>query len=191
VRIVNFATSKNPVVKSTMFLHQNIHKYNWTSPDGKNHNQIDHILIEKRWQWIILHVRSFREAHCDTDHYLKAAEVRERLAISKQAAQKFDGERFNLRKLNELEFRTQYQIEITNRGAALENLSDGDEINKAWVNIKENIKTSAKVSLGLHELKQHKPWFDEECLGFLDQKKQAKMQWVQDRSQNNVDKLKN
>jgi len=29
-------------------------------------------------------------------------------------------------------------------------------------------------------LKQHKPWFDEECLGFLDQRKQAKMQWVQD-----------
>jgi hypothetical protein len=28
---------------------------------------------------------------------------RERLAVSKQAAQKFDGERFNLRKLNELE----------------------------------------------------------------------------------------
>jgi len=31
---------------------------------------------------------------------------------------------------------------------------------------KENIKTSAKGSLGLQELKQHKPWFDEECLGF-------------------------
>jgi len=30
---------------------------------------------------------------------------------------------------------------------------------------KENIKNSAKESLGLHELKQHKPWFDE-CLGF-------------------------
>jgi len=29
----------------------------------------------------------------------------ERLAVSKQAAQKFDGERFNLRKLNELEIR--------------------------------------------------------------------------------------
>jgi hypothetical protein len=45
VRIINFATSKN-VVKSTMFLHRNIHKYSWTSPDGKNHNQIDHILID-------------------------------------------------------------------------------------------------------------------------------------------------
>jgi hypothetical protein len=25
----------------------------------------------------------------------------------------------------------------------------------------------ANRSLGLQELKQHKPWFDEECLGFL------------------------
>ena len=38
VRLVNFATSKNLVVKSTMFLHQNIHKHTWTSPDGKTHN---------------------------------------------------------------------------------------------------------------------------------------------------------
>jgi type I restriction-modification system DNA methylase subunit len=90
---------------------------------------------------------------------------RERLAACEQAAQKFDGERFNLRKLNEQEVRKQYQIEITNRFAALENLSDGENINRAWENIKENIKISAKGSLGLHELKQHKPWFDKECLG--------------------------
>jgi hypothetical protein len=34
--------------------------------------------------------------------------VRERLAVSKQAAQKLDGERFNLRKLNDLKVRKQY-----------------------------------------------------------------------------------
>jgi hypothetical protein len=49
VRIVSFATSKTLVVKSTMFPCQNIHKYTWTSPDGKTHNQIDHILINRRW----------------------------------------------------------------------------------------------------------------------------------------------
>ena len=42
VRIVNSAKSKNLVVKSMMFPHQNIHKYTWTSPDEKTHNQIDH-----------------------------------------------------------------------------------------------------------------------------------------------------
>jgi len=94
--------------------------------------------------------------------------VRERLAVSYQAAQKFDWERFNLRKLNELEVWKQYQTEIRDKFAALENLSDGEDINnRAWENIKENIKTSAKESLGLHELKQHKLWCDDECLGFL------------------------
>jgi len=66
-----------------------------------------------------------------------------------------------------LEVRKEYQIEITNRFAALENLSDGEDVNRAWENIRETIKTSAKESQGLHELKQNKPWFDEECLGFF------------------------
>ena len=98
--------------------------------------------------------------------------------------------RFNLGKLNELEVRKQYQIEITNQIAALDNLSDNKDINRAWENIKENIKTSAKESLGLCKLKQRKPWFDEECLHFLDQR-QAKMQWVQGPGQSNVANLSN
>jgi hypothetical protein len=40
-------------------------------------------------------------------------------------------------------------------------------------------------------LKQHKPWLYEECLRFLDQRKQAKMQWLQDPKQSNVDNLNN
>jgi len=44
------------------------------------------------------------------------------LAVSKESAQKFDRERFNLRKLNEMAVRKQYQIEISKRFAALENL---------------------------------------------------------------------
>jgi len=136
VSIVNFATSQNLVVKNTMFLHQNFLKYSLTSPDGKTHNQIDHILIDRRGHLSILYVRSFRVADCDTGHYLVVAKVRERLAVSKQAAQKFNGERFNLRKLNVLEVRKGYKIEITNRFAALGNLSDDKNINRAWENIK-------------------------------------------------------
>jgi hypothetical protein len=88
-----------------------------------------------------------------------------------------DGNRLNVRKLNELEGRKQYQVEITNRFAGLENLSDGKDINRAWENIKR-ISDPQLDSLGLHELKQHKPWFDEERLGFLNQRKQAKMQLI-------------
>jgi hypothetical protein len=44
VKVVNFVTSKNLTVKNTMFQHRNIHKFTWTSPDGKIRNQIEHIL---------------------------------------------------------------------------------------------------------------------------------------------------
>jgi hypothetical protein len=50
------------------------------------------------------------------------AKVRERLAVSKQEAQNFDEERYNLRKLRELEVRKEIQIKISKRFAALENL---------------------------------------------------------------------
>ena len=122
----------------------------------------------------MLDVRSFRGADCDIDHYLVIAKVTERLAVGKQATQRLDKQRFNLNKLNDMEVRIQYQIDITNRFAALENLNK--DVNRTWENIKENIKTSAKESLGVHEWKQHKPWFYEECLGFLDQRKRAKLQ---------------
>jgi len=102
-----------------MFPHRNIHKYTWTSSVGKTHNQIDHLLIDRRWHSSILDVRRFRGADCDIDNHLAIAKIRGKLAVGKQATQRFDRQKFILRKLNEPEFREYYQIEITNRFAAL------------------------------------------------------------------------
>jgi hypothetical protein len=103
------------------------------------------------------------------------AKFMERLAVRKRAAQKFDGDRFNLRNLNDREVRKQYHIEITNWFSTLETLNYDEDLNRVWESSKENIKTSAKESVGQYEMKQHKAWFDEECLGILDQIKQANM----------------
>jgi len=108
VRLVNFATSKNLVVKSTMFPHRNIRTYTWTYPDGKTHNHIGHMLKDRRWHSSVLDVGSFIGADSDKDHYLVIAKVKERLAVGKQAAQNFDRQRFNLMKLNEPEVREPY-----------------------------------------------------------------------------------
>ena len=95
-------------------------------------NQIAHILIDRRRHSSILDVQSFRGADCDTDHCLVVAKLRERLAVHKQATQKFEGERFNLRKLKEPEVKEKYQIEITNRFAALENSNVDEDVNRVW-----------------------------------------------------------
>jgi len=134
----------------TMFPPHNIHKYTWTSLDGRIHNQTDHILMEKRWYSNTVHVWSFRGADCDTDHYL--------VLVSKQAAQICYVERFNLRKLNYVEVKEQQQVKISNKFAALENLM---MMMMMW-KILQRIWQLQPQSLD-YELKQHKPQCDDEC----------------------------
>jgi len=65
--------------------------------------------------------------------------------------------------LNQLRHRVSWKwgITVSDRFAALESLNESEDI---WENISETIKTSAKQSPGLHEMKQLKPCFDEERL---------------------------
>jgi hypothetical protein len=91
------------------------------------------------------------------------AKLRERLSVSKRVAQMFDMQRFDLGKLNTEEVKEQYQVKISNRFAALENLDDNMAINRTWENTSMNIKNSTKERLDCYGLKQHKTWFDEEC----------------------------
>jgi len=62
-------------------------------------------LTDRRWHSSILHVQPFRTSEHNTNHYVVVAEVRERLSVSKCAAQKFCMDRCNLKKLNGVEVR--------------------------------------------------------------------------------------
>jgi hypothetical protein len=110
----------------------------------RKHNQIDHILVQRRRHSSVLDVRTYRAADCDSDHYLVVAKVRERQAVNKQKTQRFNMERFNLKKLNDVEGKEKFRVEVSNRFAALEDLDTEVEINSAWETITENIKISAK-----------------------------------------------
>jgi hypothetical protein len=123
--------------------------------------------------------------------YLEVAKVREGLAVNMLRSHSLHTERFNLKKLNDVEGKEQFRVEVSNRFAALEDLSIEVEINSALETIIENIKISAKEGLGYFELKKHEPWFDEGCSKLLDQRKQAKLQWLQEPSEINGDNLNN
>lgn len=57
---VNFATLYNLIVESTVVLYRNIHKYIWTSPDGKTHNLTYHVLVGEELHPNRDGIRSFR-----------------------------------------------------------------------------------------------------------------------------------
>jgi hypothetical protein len=95
-------------------------------------------------------------------------------------------ESFSFKKLNKIEGK-----EISSRFTAMESSGAAVDINRAWETVRQNIKISAKEGLGYYELKKHKPLFDEGCSKLLDQRKLAKLQWLQDPSEINGDNLNN
>ena len=66
-RLIDFAAANNLVISSTKFPHKKIHKSTWQHPNGKNENQIDHVLVDARHSHCVLDVRTFRGANIDSD----------------------------------------------------------------------------------------------------------------------------
>jgi hypothetical protein len=72
------------------------------------------------------------------------------MSINKLVEQKFDMEVFNLKNLNDIEVKEEYEVKNTNRFAALGNLAVDDymDISRAGESITENIRSSTTESLG-------------------------------------------
>jgi hypothetical protein len=75
VRVVNFAITRNLIVRSTTLPDHIIHKFTRTSPNGKSHSQIDHISTDRGGHSCILDGPSFRAVDCNTEHYLVVANL--------------------------------------------------------------------------------------------------------------------
>jgi hypothetical protein len=69
--------------------------------------------------------------------------------VGKQTAHRVYMETFNLKKLNEIEGKEKYCVEISNRFAALENLGTEVDVNKAWETIREKYKNFCQRGSGL------------------------------------------
>ena len=50
VVIRGIVPKRRAIKPSCQVPHRDIHKYTWTSPGGKTHNLIYHMLIDRRWQ---------------------------------------------------------------------------------------------------------------------------------------------
>jgi hypothetical protein len=72
-----------------------------------------------------------------------------------------------------VEVKVKHHFKASYSFTALEKLEVDDDvdISKSGESISQTIKASAIESLGHCELKQHRPWYDEECLKLLDQRK--------------------
>src|SRR5713101_9503950 len=73
--MLDFCIQHEFVVMNTCFEQHNRRLYTWVSPAGKYRNQIDYVMIKKRWRTSIKRVKTYPGADCGSDHQLLISNI--------------------------------------------------------------------------------------------------------------------
>lgn len=143
--LVVFCLENNCIIGGTTFPHKDIHKLTWRSPDGLTTNQIDHILVNRKWHRSLLDVRVCRGADAKSDQYLVTASITVKLWTIKQQGQ--HRRQLNISKLKCPKKNKEFLLELRNRFSALGCLDDSTnedpDIHTKWEIIKNTYIESA------------------------------------------------
>ena len=175
IRMISLATQYGLVVGSTLFPHKDIHKGTWLSPDGRTINQIDHVLIRRKFRTSLCDVRSMKGADCGSDHFLVRGKLKIKLRKTKNEVKRRG--KFDVSKLKEDETKHEYQVEINNRFEALE--EEGLDIK--WDEVKKVIIEAAEAKIG-YERKRKNMWYDEECGIVANERRRNRIAWLEERN---------
>lgn len=162
-RFVASCMENNMAITTTQYPHKDIHKYTWTSPDGRTKNQIDHIAINGKFRNSITDARTYRGADAATDHNLVMCKLK--LKLSKVKKDKSGVKKYDLRKLQQRSTREKFTLELRNRFSCLQveddesNAANPEDstVEKKWRNFKDAYNQTAEKVLG-YRRKKVKPW---------------------------------
>ena len=74
-RLSDLCVESRLVIGGTLFMHRDIHKTTWRSPDQRTVSQIDHVIINQKWRRSLQDVKAYRGADIGSDHVLVVASV--------------------------------------------------------------------------------------------------------------------
>ena len=70
----------NELITGPLSPHKTLHKVTWVSPGGNTMNQIDHVLISRRFRNSVKDAKVYRSADIGSDHHLVCTVVKLRLS---------------------------------------------------------------------------------------------------------------
>ncbi|XP_068674523.1 uncharacterized protein [Montipora foliosa] len=171
--LADFCLNNDLVIGGTIFPHKNIHKLTWRSPKGGSLNQIDHIIINGKWQPSLENVRVFRRADAASDHNLVVATVK--LKLRKAMRQEQQRKQFD-------KIQKQFVLEVKNRFQVLAGANEDDTpVETRWNRIKNTFKEAAASTVG-YKKKNNKQWLTPETWEKIEEQKHLKIKMLNAKS---------
>ncbi|CAG2240028.1 unnamed protein product [Mytilus edulis] len=181
-RLANMCSTNGLVIGGTLFKHKDIHKITWNSPNNRDKNQIDHIIIDGKWRRSLLDIRAFRGADVNSDHHLVIAKLQ--LKLKKVPDNNKPGRKIlHVNRLKEPEIKEKFVIELRNRFRVLEEIdpTEDNSIEKKWENIKEVYQNTSEKIIGFRK-SSNKQWLTSDTWKAIDERAKLKEKVLSTRS---------
>jgi len=171
LRLLEFAKSHNLVLANTLYPHKTSRKTTWHSPDGKTHNQIDYVLVGRRFRSSIVQrkTRTFPGADVDSDHDLVMLTMHLRLKATKKQDSRIT--KCNVDKLKNADVCESFRAEIGGRFNAL--LAEDCDVQELTDGFTKTMREVSVSILGVKKTKKKK-WMTDEVLQLCDRRRQKK-----------------
>ena len=171
LRLLEFASSHRYTIANTLHPHKISRRTTWHSPDGKTHNQVDFIMVPRRFKSSInrAKTRSYPGADVGSDHDLVLLTIKIRLKKNKTPTH--SRIKFDIEKLKDPSVAQTFQAQLGGRFAALSII--GTDINELTASFNEVIKTTAAEVLG-KKRKKKQPWITNDILDLCDRRREQK-----------------
>jgi len=176
VKLCEFCAANELLITGTLFPHKTIHKLTWTSPDGQTRNQIDHVLVNKKFRTSVKDTRVFRSADVGSDHHLIKTHIKVKLKRAPRREERRT--RYDVEKLKDAKVKKEFCLKLSNRFAILE-VEPTEEVEGSSVleqmncNLEKAYNEAAKEILG-NKRSKIKPWISQDAWDLIEQRKEVK-----------------
>ena len=166
--MLDFCREFGLVVTNTWNEQREEERHTWISPDGRTRNQIDYILIDKRYRNSVNNSRSRPEADCGSDHNPVVADVDTKL---KKIKKREGTKRWNVKRLEIEANRIKFQEGISEK---MDSVGSFGDVNDTWEKTKKIIQDTAEEICGREGIQPKKIWMTQEILEKMEERRQQK-----------------
>ena len=186
-RLLQFCRDNALFIANTLGTHKNSRRCTWISNDGQTRNQIDYIMVNRRWKSGIKFARAFPGADVGSDHNLVLMNFIARLKKMTRNQITAERKRFDVSKLKDDKIREKYQNIIRNKFEPLMSLENPDP-QELMEEVADILKDATMETCGLEENRRH-PWTPTEVLQLSEERRKLKGQRKDDKKRAKYNRL--